>query len=132
MPESTNLFENGLAAILEKDKKTLRYRPMPNPAEVASKIDFGSNDGLSLTASGALRREFLRELERNPGFQVGGKASRLLDGNNKYVVDLEAFVADYHKAEASLFFCTGYDANVAVFTVLPQASDVIVYDEYIQ
>jgi 8-amino-7-oxononanoate synthase len=132
MSQPTSVFEQDLAATLHKRKEKGRYRPMYPPSELANTIDFGSNDALSLSTSGALRREFLRELERNPGFQVGSKGSRLVDGNNQYVVDLEAYLADFHKAETALFFNSGYDANVAVFTTLPQPGDVIVHDEFIQ
>lgn len=55
-----------------------------------------------------------------------------VDGTNAYVVELEAYLADFHKADTGLLFNSGYDANVAVFTTLPQPGDVIVYDEYIQ
>lgn len=127
-----SLFEQDLATTLEKRKEKGRYRPLYPPHELNNTIDFGSTDVLHLSVSGVLRREFLRELERNPGFQVGSKGSRLVDGNNKYVVDLEEYLAKFHKAETALFFHSGFDANVAVFTTLPQPGDVIVRDEFLQ
>src|ERR1700712_4059693 len=132
MSQSISIFEKDLAVTLQKRKDKGRYRPLYPPSELINTIDFGSNDALSLSSSGALRREFLRELERNPGFLVGSTGSRLVDGNNQYVVDLEAHLANFHKAETALFFNSGFDANVAVFTTLPQPGDVIVHDEFIQ
>jgi 8-amino-7-oxononanoate synthase len=132
MPKSLSLFEQDLAATLEKRKAKGRYRPLYPPHELNNTIDFGSTDVMHLSASGALRREFLQELERNTGFQVGSKGSRLIDGNNQYVVDLEEYLADFHKAETALFFNSGFEANIAVFTTLPQPGDVIVYDEFVQ
>ncbi|KAE9377587.1 aminotransferase [Stipitochalara longipes BDJ] len=131
MSQSTSLFEQNLAATLEKRKEKGRYRPLYPPHELNNTIDFGSTDVLHLSASGALRREFIRELERNPGFQVGSKGSRLIDGNNQYVVDLEAYLANFHKAETALFFNSGFEANLAVFRTLPQPGDVIVHDEFV-
>lgn len=131
-PSTASLFEKSLAATLQNRKEKGRYHPLYMPSEFTNTIDFGSNDTLSLSSSGALRREFLLELQRSPEFQVGSKGSRILDGNNQYVVDLEAYLADFHKAETGLFFNSGYDANVAVFRTLPQPGDVIIHDEFIQ
>ena len=127
-----SLFEQDLATTLEKRKEKGRYRPLYPPHELNNTIDFGSTDVLHLSFSGVLRREFLQELERNPGFEVGSKGSRLIDGNNKYVVELESHLAKFHNAETALFFNSGFEANVAVFTTLPQPGDVIIHDEFIQ
>jgi len=131
-PSTTSLFEQRLAATLNSRKEKGRYHPLYQPFEFTNTIDFGSNDTLSLSSSGALRHELLLEIERNPQCQIGSKGSRILDGNNQYVVDLESYLAKFHGAETGLFFNSGYDANVAVFRTLPQPGDVIVHDEYIQ
>lgn len=131
-PLTMSLFEQRLAATLNIRKEKGRYHPLYQPFVFTDTVDFGSNDTLSLSSSGVLRREFLLEMERNPECQIGGKGSRILDGNNQYVVDLESYLAKFHGAETGLFFNSGYDANVAVFRTLPQPGDVIVHDEYIQ
>ncbi|KAJ6442337.1 class II aminotransferase/8-amino-7-oxononanoate synthase [Purpureocillium lavendulum] len=95
------------------------------------KVDFSSNDFLSLATSGILREAFLEELDRNPGFEVGSTGSRISDGNNSYVEELEAQIAKFHGAESALVVGSGYDANCAIFSAVPRPGDVIVYDELI-
>ncbi|KAL3956788.1 hypothetical protein ACCO45_009634 [Purpureocillium lilacinum] len=95
------------------------------------KVDFSSNDFLSLATSGLLREAFLEELDRNPDFEVGSTGSRISDGNNAYLEDLERQIADFHGAEGSLIVGSGYDANCAIFSAVPRPGDVIVYDELI-
>lgn len=94
--------------------------------------DFSSNDTLSLGISGALRAEFLRELSRHPAanFASGGARS-LPDGRYDYLEQVEQDIADFHGAECGILVGSGFEANVAIFTCVPQAGDVIVYDEMI-
>lgn len=94
--------------------------------------DFSSNDTLSLGSSGVLRAEFLKELSRHPqaNFASGGARS-LPDGRYAYIEQVEQEIADFHKAECGILVGSGFEANVAIFTSLPQAGDVILYDEMI-
>ena len=94
-------------------------------------VDFSSNDFLSLTTSGMLRKAFLEELARHPDFQLGSTGSRLLDGNNTYIELVEKELAEFHGAEAAIIFNSGYEGNCAIFSIIPQHGDVIVYDELI-
>ncbi|KAF5554277.1 pyridoxal phosphate-dependent transferase major domain-containing protein [Fusarium mexicanum] len=95
------------------------------------KVDFSSNDFLSLATSGLLRDAFLEELKANPNFAVGSTASRIADGNNAYMEALEKQIADFHGAEGALLVGSGYDGNCAIFSAVPRPGDVIVYDELI-
>jgi 8-amino-7-oxononanoate synthase len=61
----------------------------------------------------------------------GSTGSRLLSGNLSYTETLEQQIADYHKAEAGLIYNSGYDANVGLFSALPQRDDTIILDELI-
>lgn len=97
-----------------------------------SSVDFSSNDFLSLSTAPAFRTRFLDLLQQAPPlypFASGG--SRLLDGNSAYTEELEDFVAAFHNAPSGLLFNSGYDANVGVFSSIPQPGDLIVYDEFI-
>ncbi|KAJ5184842.1 class II aminotransferase/8-amino-7-oxononanoate synthase [Penicillium cf. griseofulvum] len=94
-------------------------------------VDFSSCDILSLSKSGLLRMAFMDELAKNPNFVLGSSGSRLMDGNHEYVEELEKEVAEFHGAETGLFFDSGFDANTAVFSVIPQPGDVIVFDELV-
>ncbi|KND94631.1 putative 8-amino-7-oxononanoate synthase [Tolypocladium ophioglossoides CBS 100239] len=95
------------------------------------KVDFSSNDFLSLATSGMLREAFLKELERNPDFAVGSTGSRISDGNNAYMESVESQIAMFHGAETALMVSSGYDANCAIFSAVPRPGDAIVYDELI-
>ncbi|KAI4262491.1 MAG: hypothetical protein L6R42_002333 [Xanthoria sp. 1 TBL-2021] len=94
-------------------------------------IDFSSNDILALGASGSLRQEFLRELERHPYLPLGAGGSRMMDGNYDYLEMVEDEIARFHGAEQGLIVGSGFEANLAIFTAIPRSGDAIVYDELV-
>ncbi|OAX84167.1 hypothetical protein ACJ72_01471 [Emergomyces africanus] len=97
-----------------------------------SAVDFSSNDFLSLSTSPILRSHFLQSLTRESALHpLASKGSRLLDGNSAYVEELESFIASFHNVESGLLFNSGYDANLSVFSCIPQPGDIIIYDELI-
>lgn len=71
------------------------------------------------------------ELDAHAGSMNGSTGSRLLAGNLKYTENLEAEIAEYHRSEAGLIYNSGYDANVGLFSSLPQKGDTIITDELI-
>ena len=62
---------------------------------------------------------------------VGSGGSRLLRGNRDEHEALEAEMAAFVGAEAALFFATGYAANSALLSTLPQRGDLILADELV-
>lgn len=92
-------------------------------------IDFTSNDYLGLARSDRLKDAITAALVR--GVPVGAGGSRLLRGNHPEHEALEAEAAAYFGAERALYFGSGYAANVALFSTLPQREDVIVHDALI-
>ncbi|RUV50744.1 aminotransferase class I/II-fold pyridoxal phosphate-dependent enzyme, partial [Mesorhizobium sp. M5C.F.Ca.IN.020.29.1.1] len=92
-------------------------------------LDFASNDYLALAASPRLARAVAAALEN--GMPVGATGSRLLCGNTPEHETLEAEAAAFFGAGRALFFGSGYVANFAVLTTLPQKGDLIVLDELI-
>jgi 8-amino-7-oxononanoate synthase len=92
-------------------------------------VDFSSNDYLSLSKNASLRKVFLKEFKYCGKMGSGG--SRLLDGNHSYIERLEVEISRFHNAPAGLIFNSGFDANVSVFTCVPQPNDWIIYDELI-
>jgi 8-amino-7-oxononanoate synthase len=82
-------------------------------------IDFWSNDYLGL---GRISQAV--DLK-------GSTGSRLISGNSKVVERVERQVADHFHSEAALIFNSGYDANLGLFSSLPQKGDTILYDEYV-
>lgn len=98
-------------------------------------VDLSSNAYLSLQHIPEVREAYLALLasyapdEKVPLFGSGG--SRLLDGNSLAAESLETEIAAFHRAPAGLIFNSGFDANVGLFSCVPQPGDVIVYDELI-
>ncbi|MCD8739166.1 8-amino-7-oxononanoate synthase [Mucilaginibacter roseus] len=92
-------------------------------------IDFCSNDYLGFARSPKLKQKIAEEIAAYPESHNGSAGSRLLAGNLEYTEQLEASIAGYHEAEAGLLFNSGYDANIGLFSSLPQRGDTIILDE---
>jgi 8-amino-7-oxononanoate synthase len=90
--------------------------------------DFASNDYLGLANSALLRKDIQLEIENHQP-ATGATGSRLLTGNSSIAEDAEAHLASLFKAESSLLFNSGYSANLAVLSSIPQKGDTILYDE---
>ena len=94
-------------------------------------IDLCSNDYLGFARSSALKNSIDEELNSLPQVLNGSTGSRLLSGNLIYTEELEKSIAGWHNAEAGLIFNSGYDANLGIFSSLPQRGDTIITDELI-
>jgi 8-amino-7-oxononanoate synthase len=92
-------------------------------------IDFSSNDYLGLGASTLLSNAARDALDR--GVPVGSGGSRLLRGNEAEHEMLESEAAAFFGTESALYFSTGYTANSALLSTLPQRGDLIVHDELV-
>ena len=89
-------------------------------------IDFSSNDYLALAGCQRMRKAVAAAVEA--GTPIGAGGSRLLRGNCAEHESLEAEAARFFGAEAAVFFASGYTANFAVLTTLPQRGDLLVLD----
>ncbi|RWD42132.1 8-amino-7-oxononanoate synthase [Mesorhizobium sp.] len=119
-------------AVLERYQATLsglarrnRLRGLSGPEGV----DFASNDYLGLARSKRLADAVALALAA--GTPVGAAGSRLLRGNDPEHEALEAKAARFFGAERALYFGSGYVANFAVLTTLPQKGDLIVLDQLV-
>ena len=92
-------------------------------------LDFSSNDYLGLARAQRLRNAVAAALAR--GVSIGSGGSRLLRGNDPEHEALEAEAAAFFGSEAALFFSSGYAANAALLSTLPQRGDLIVHDALI-
>jgi len=90
-------------------------------------LDFSSNDYLGLATSRRLGDAVAAAIAR--GTPVGATGSRLLRGNAPEHEALEADAAAFFGTERALFFGSGYIANFALLTALPQKGDLLVLDE---
>ncbi|NOD64489.1 MULTISPECIES: 8-amino-7-oxononanoate synthase [unclassified Ruegeria] len=92
----------------------------------AQGLDFASNDYLGLAGSKLLQDAAQAALAR--GVPVGSGGSRLLRGNHSEHEALEQEAAAFFGSEAALFMGGGFQANQAIFSTLPAAGDLVLYD----
>lgn len=91
--------------------------------------DFSSNDYLGLASSAVLAAAVTEAIDR--GIPLGSGGSRLLRGNHAEHEVLEEEAARFFGSESTLFFSTGYAANAALLSTLPQRGDLVVHDALI-
>ncbi|EJU05024.1 PLP-dependent transferase [Dacryopinax primogenitus] len=123
-------LDKALSSALERRRKNGSLRTIAEDPPTETKVDFSSNDYLGLSRNPELRQHFLDSLQKSE-YILGSGASRLLDGNSADHIALEKRLAKFYDAPAALLFNSGYDANVGIFSVLPQLGDAIIYDELI-
>jgi 8-amino-7-oxononanoate synthase len=118
-------LEDSLQEKLAVRKEKGLYRSLKNYTGL---VDFCSNDYLGLARSEKLY-EAIQEKLRTSARQNGSTGSRLLSGNSREHEAAESKLATIFRAPSTLLFNSGYTANLAVLSSLPQRGDVIVYDE---
>lgn len=91
--------------------------------------DFLSNDYLGLAKSPVLRSRIQDDYNQLSDAMNGATGSRLLSGNTTYAEDLEGYLAKLFLGERALLFNSGYTANLAVLSTIPQRGDTIILDE---
>jgi 8-amino-7-oxononanoate synthase len=111
-------FAADLAGLAERG----RYRSL-GPARG---IDFASNDYLALGRHPSVIAAVRAALDA--GVPAGAGASRLLRGNHPAHEALEEEAAAFFGCDRALYLATGYLANFALMTALPQRGDLIVFD----
>jgi 8-amino-7-oxononanoate synthase len=104
------------------------FRRLRLPAQGA--VDFCSNDYLGLAQSAAMQEGVHALLQARP-YMHGSTGSRLLAGNYAWVEEAEEMLATFHQAGAGLIYNSGYDANLGLFSAVPQKGDTIIYDQLI-
>jgi 8-amino-7-oxononanoate synthase len=102
--------------IQRKEEGTLR-----SLSSFSGMIDFQSNDYLGLAKVQVLSDET----------SFGATGSRLISGTSEIALETEQFIATYFNSPASLFFNSGYDANLGFFGAVPQRGDTVLFDEEI-
>jgi len=123
-----NPAEEFIKAKLDERRSNGIYRTLKPESHLA---DFCSNDYLGFARSPVLTGWIEEEIKANHNVLNGSTGSRLISGNLSYTENLEQEIANYHKSEAGLIYNSGYDANVGLFSALPQKGDTIIHDELI-
>ncbi|MDT0646878.1 8-amino-7-oxononanoate synthase [Zunongwangia sp. F260] len=121
-------YPKNLERRLENRKKDKAFRALGEENNV---IDFSSNDYLGFSSSEKIfdaAEEILNDhnLRKN-----GATGSRLLSGNHKLYAVAEDYLKNFHNTEAALIFNSGYDANIGLFSSVPQRGDFVFYDELV-
>jgi 8-amino-7-oxononanoate synthase len=111
-------LQSGLRALEERDQ-------LRSLTELSG-VDLCSNDYLGLAQHPKLRESLIRAVTN--ATRVGGTASRLLSGQDVAWHDVEEEFASFVGTEASLYFGSGYAANLGLLTTLAGPDDVIFSD----
>ncbi|MEM9078685.1 MAG: aminotransferase class I/II-fold pyridoxal phosphate-dependent enzyme [Bacteroidota bacterium] len=121
-------FPKKLEKKLQKRRIENAFRELPNEQQL---VDFSSNDYLGLSRCSEIRgkAEFL--LRDRKITKHGATGSRLLTGNHLLYGDVEALLCKQYNTDAALVFNSGYNANIGLFSSVPQKGDFIFYDELI-
>lgn len=107
--------------LIDKISKRKEEGTLRSLSFLEGKIDFYSNDYLGFSK--------LKTAENN--VTHGSTGSRLLSGNSIEAINCEKTLAQFFKSEAALLFNSGYDANLGLFSAVPQRGDTVLYDENI-
>ena len=119
------------SSLINKLQQRLESNSLRKLPVYEDRIDFSSNDYLGLSKNAQLfddAHELLLSLQLTDN---GATGSRLISGNHRLYSAAEAVICKFHKTESALIFNSGYDANVGLFSSVPQKDDIVLYDEYI-
>ncbi|MGB5361261.1 MAG: aminotransferase class I/II-fold pyridoxal phosphate-dependent enzyme, partial [Eudoraea sp.] len=94
-------------------------------------IDFSSNDYLGIANNQIVFKKATSILYEKEIVKNGATGSRLLTGNGILFNEVEKLLRELHNADSALIFNSGYDANIGLFSSVPQRDDIILYDEFI-
>ena len=118
-------MENALATRVRARLADLDSQGLRRTLRPPGGIDLASNDYLGLAAHPRLTARLAAAVERDG---CGSTGSRLLRGHRERFAAVEQRFAAFKGTERSLYFSSGYLANLAVLATLPEAGDVIYSD----
>jgi 8-amino-7-oxononanoate synthase len=101
--------------------------PVVTIADGSEKVLFCSNNYLNLANDSRIQQAVIEAVEQ---YGFGTAASRLICGTMTPHEELEAKFARFLKKEAALYFPSGWTANQALLTTLPQKGDLVLIDRY--
>lgn len=111
-----------LQKLVEQDEKNLVRRLIESEG-----VDFCSNDYLGFSTDIILKKNILNAIKE---VESGSTGSRLLRGNTSWICKLEEELAVFSGAEESLFFPSGYQANLGLLSALLDKNAVVFSDEF--
>jgi len=121
----TEGLASGLAERIDARLQSLRQAGLLRTLRPPSGIDLSSNDYLGLARDPRVVQALIAGAARDG---CGSTGSRLLRGDREAFVATERRFAAFKGTERALYFSSGYLANLAVLTTLPEKGDVIFSD----
>ncbi|MGA2812326.1 MAG: 8-amino-7-oxononanoate synthase [Candidatus Acidiferrum sp.] len=119
-------FQQKFSNELQSGLRALGARGQRRTLAEMEGADFCSNDYLGLAQHPALRQAVMVAVAR--ASRVGATASRLLSGHAAIWDELENEFAEFSGSESSLYFGSGYAANIGLLTSVAGRGDVIFSD----
>jgi 8-amino-7-oxononanoate synthase len=119
-------FNESLLAELQAGLRELESRSQRRTLAEITGVNLCSNDYLGLASNPALKQSVIEAVTNTT--RVGGTGSRLLSGHAAVWNELEEEFAAFAGSEASLYFGSGYAANIGLLTSLAGKNDVIFSD----
>jgi len=111
---------------MERELQSLRDLSQYRSLEIPAGLNLCSNDYLGLATDPRLKQAAADAIAR--GAAVGSTGSRLLSGNSREWEELEFEFAEFAGTEASLYFSSGYAANIGVLSSLLKPGDLVFSD----
>ena len=112
-----NKFPDSLLKKIEARKASDSFRTLMKSEGL---VDFYSNDYLGVS-----------EMVFSSDASSGSTGSRLISGNSDRTEEIENQIAEFFNQESALFFNSGYDANLGLFSSIPLKGDTVLYDSLI-
>ena len=113
-------------ARLREGLRTLQEQHLTRTLAEIQGVNLCSNDYLGLAEHRGLREAVAQAVLNGP--RIGGTGSRLLSGQTEEWRKLEEEFARFAGTESSLFFSSGYAANIGLLAALVGKDDVVYSD----
>jgi 8-amino-7-oxononanoate synthase len=119
-------FNDSLLTKLQAGLRELESRTQRRTLVEITGVNLCSNDYLGLADNPALKQTVIDAVVK--ANRIGGTGSRLLSGHAAVWNELEEEFAAFAGSEATLYFGSGYAANLGLLTSLANKNDVIFSD----
>ena len=126
MPDARrSAIERRIARELESLRDQAQFRTL-GILDGAGGLNLSSNDYLGLSTDLRLKQATIEAVARAE--RVGSTGSRLLSGNSREWEEIEAEFAAFAGTEASVYFGSGYLANIGLLSSLLRPNDTVFSD----
>ncbi len=117
---------NGIELELQCKLDEIESKGLRRKLKSPTGIDLSSNDYLGLAKDERIKAALIEAVKREG---VGSTASRLLRGERDCFQQVEKRFAGWKRTESSLYFATGYQANLGLMQTFLEDDDIVFSDE---